>query len=96
MKVTTVVPLTRFVETAKEALVAPAGTVMVAGTEATDELLESVTTAPPGSKLQSTFAGSTLPGMIAERWRIGVELDGVGEMDDAIAGSTPMRESSSD
>jgi len=43
--------LTGFVETTKEALVAPPGTVTVAGTEATDELLlESATIAPPDER----------------------------------------------
>src|SRR5215208_3544043 len=47
--VTVFVRLTPLVETAKEALEAPAATVTVGGTEATDELLlVSVTTAPPG------------------------------------------------
>jgi len=46
--VVVLVRLTGVVETTKEELVAPPGTVTVAGTEATDELLlESATIAPP-------------------------------------------------
>src|SRR5512133_3995250 len=63
--VTVCVRLTRSVETANDALVAPAGTVTAAGTDTTDELLlETVTTALPegaGPERVTVPAAAALP-----------------------------------